>query len=47
MVPSDRDVDGVVEMLLDATQRFSEPLTADEGGGRSTSYSLVLPGSGP
>jgi Fic family protein len=24
-----RDVDGVVEMTLDATQRFSEPLTAD------------------
>jgi Fic family protein len=29
LVPSDRDVDGVVEMLLDATQRFAEPLTAD------------------
>ena len=29
LVPSDRHVDGVVEMLLDATQRFSEPLTAD------------------
>jgi len=29
MVPSDRDVDGVVEMLLDATQKFAEPLTAD------------------
>jgi Fic family protein len=29
LVPSDRDVDGVVEMLLDATQKFAEPLTAD------------------
>ena len=29
LVPSDRGVDGVVEMLLDATQRFAEPLTAD------------------
>jgi len=29
LVPSDRDVDGVVEMLLDATQKFTEPLTAD------------------
>jgi Fic family protein len=29
LVPSDRDVDGVVEMLLDATQRFAEPLTTD------------------
>jgi Fic family protein len=29
LVPSDRNVDGVVEMLLDATQRFDAPLTAD------------------
>jgi Fic family protein len=29
LVPSDRDVDGVVEMLLDATQKFGRPLTAD------------------
>jgi len=29
LVPSDRGVDGVVEMLIDATQRFAEPLTAD------------------
>jgi Fic family protein len=29
LVPSDRDVEGVVEMLLDATQKFAEPLTAD------------------
>jgi len=27
--PADRDVEGVVEMMLDATQRFSEPLGAD------------------
>ena len=29
LVPADRDVEGVVEMMLDATQRFSEKLTAD------------------
>lgn len=29
LVPADRDVDGVVEMLLDATGRYEEPLTAD------------------
>lgn len=28
LVPSDRNVEGVVEMMLDATQRFDEPLTA-------------------
>lgn len=27
--PSSRDVDGVVEMMLDATQRYTEPLTAE------------------
>ena len=27
LVPSDRNVEGVVEMMLDATQRYSEPLT--------------------
>ena len=27
--PSDRDVDGVVEMMLDATQKYQEPLTAE------------------
>jgi Fic family protein len=26
-VPSDRNVDGVVEMMVDATQRYAEPLT--------------------
>lgn len=29
LVPSDRNVDGVVEMMLDATQRFEQPLTAE------------------
>jgi Fic family protein len=27
LVPSDRNVEGVVEMMLDATQRYAEPLT--------------------
>ena len=29
LVPSDRNVEGVVEMMLDATQRFSDPLTEE------------------
>jgi Fic family protein len=29
LVPSDRDVDGIVEMMLDATQKFGDPLTAE------------------
>lgn len=29
LVPTDRNVDGVVEMLLDATQHFTKPLTAE------------------
>ncbi|MCB9756942.1 MAG: Fic family protein [Candidatus Omnitrophica bacterium] len=29
LVPSDRHVDGVVEMMLDATQKFDKPLTQD------------------
>ena len=29
MVPSERDVDGVVEMILDATQNFKKPLTEE------------------
>lgn len=28
-IPADRDVEGVVEMMLDATQNFDKPLTAD------------------
>ena len=27
--PADRNVEGVVEMMLDATQRFADPVTAD------------------
>ena len=29
LAPSDRHVEGVVEMMLDATQNFAQPLTAD------------------
>jgi Fic family protein len=29
LLPSDRDVEGIVDLMLDATQRFEEPLTAD------------------
>ena len=29
LTPADRDVDGVVEMMLDATQKFAEPLTQE------------------
>lgn len=29
LVPADRDVEGVVEMMLDATQRFGQPLTKE------------------
>ncbi len=29
LVPSSRDVDGVVEMMLDATQRYTQPVTED------------------
>src|SRR5258708_29857382 len=29
LAPADRNVDGVVEMMLDATQKFKHPLTAD------------------
>ena len=29
LTPADRNVEGVVEMMLDATQRFDEPLTRD------------------
>ncbi len=29
LVPADRHVDGVVEMLLDATQQYQQPLTAE------------------
>jgi Fic family protein len=29
LAPADRDVEGVVEMMLDATQRYADPLTAE------------------
>lgn len=29
LVPSDRNIDGVVEMMLDATQHYAKPLTAE------------------
>lgn len=29
LVPADRDVEGVVEMMLDATQNYAQPLTAE------------------
>lgn len=29
LIPASRDVEGIVEMMLDATQRFSRPLTKD------------------
>src|SRR3977135_2582864 len=29
LAPADRNVDGIVEMMLDATQKYKEPLTAD------------------
>src|SRR5947199_3038884 len=29
LTPADRNVEGVVEMMLDATQKYKEPLTAD------------------
>ena len=29
LIPSDRDVDGVVEMMLDATRAYQKPLTTD------------------
>src|SRR5580658_6700791 len=29
LIPSDRNVDGVVEMMLDATSHYSKPLTED------------------
>src|ERR1035441_3196429 len=29
LVPGDRDVEGVVEMMLDATTHYAQPLTAD------------------
>ncbi len=53
LVPADRNVEGVVEMMLDATQRFNAPLTADRlfgwhaslfPAGRSGMYKIVTGG---
>jgi Fic family protein len=50
-VPSDRNVDGMVDMMLDATQRCFEPLTADRlfgwhsalfPSGRSGMYKILV-----
>lgn len=50
LVPSDRDVDGVVEMMLDATQNFMKSLTTDRlfgwhsalfPAGRSGMYRII------
>jgi Fic family protein len=50
LVPSDRDVDGVVEMMLDATQNFDKSLTIDRlfgwhsalfPSGRSGMYKII------
>jgi Fic family protein len=51
LVPSDRDVDGVVEMMLDATQNFNQLLTKDRlfdwhsalfPTGRSGMYKIIV-----
>lgn len=51
LAPVSRDIEGVVAMMLDATQNYAEPLSEerlfgwhlakDPAGGRSTSYSLT------
>jgi Fic family protein len=51
LVPSDRNVDGIVEMMLDATQNFDKPLTIDRlfgwhsalfQSGRSGMYKIIV-----
>ncbi len=51
LIKSDRNVDGVVEMMLDATQHYKKPLTADRlfgwhsslfPSGRSGHYKIVV-----
>jgi len=51
LVPSDRNVDGIVEMMLDATQNYDKPMTADRlfgwhsalfPSGRSGMYKIVV-----
>lgn len=53
LVPSDRDVEGVVEMMLDATQKFREELSTERlfgwhsslfPSGRSGMYKIVVGG---
>ncbi len=51
LVPSDRNIDGVVEMMLDATQKYKDPLTGDRlfgwhtcmfPSGRSGMYKITV-----
>ncbi|MES2134137.1 MAG: Fic family protein [Bacteroidota bacterium] len=51
MVPADRDVEGVVEMMLDATQNYDKPLTKERlfgwhsalfPGGRSGMHKIIV-----
>jgi Fic family protein len=51
LIPSDRNVDGVVEMMLDATQNFEKPLTPNRlfgwhsalfPSGRSGMYKIIV-----
>ncbi|MGB8357181.1 MAG: Fic family protein [Bacteroidales bacterium] len=51
LVPSDRNVDGIVDMMLDATQNYEKPMTADRlfgwhsalfPSGRSGMYKIVV-----
>lgn len=53
LVPVDRDVDGVVEMMLDATQKYNEPINEDRlfgwhscmfPSGRSGLYKITVGG---
>lgn len=50
LVPSDRNVDGIVDLMLDATQRFEQPLSSDRlfgwhsalfPSGRSGLYTII------
>lgn len=50
LIPSDRNIDGVVEMMLDATQNYEKPLTKDRlfgwqsslfPAGRSGMYKII------
>lgn len=37
-IMSDRNVDGMVDMMIDATSNCFKPLTKESAGGRSTNY---------